>query len=57
MGIKECLVYLTMMTDSGYTQTYTTTVMLNLDESVEDQVFSLFPDAYDFSWVECSEVA
>ena len=51
-NIKECVVYVWTYSDNGNRLTCMDTMMLNLDESVEDQIYKRFPDIEGFSWYE-----
>ena len=62
LGIKkevqkvECLIQLINYDDEGQRYTYNTIMMLDLDSSVEAQIFSQYPEAENFVWVETKEL-
>ena len=48
----ECVVILKFVDFSGKESTLITDMNLNLDDSVEDQIYEMYPNVKDFKWVE-----
>lgn len=59
LGIKkepdnktDCVVILFFEDFKGNKSTLITDMKLDIDESIEDQIYSMYPNVMDFKWVE-----
>jgi len=48
----DCVVILIFEDFKGNRSTLITDMKLNLDDSVENQIYSMYPNVIDFKWVE-----
>jgi len=52
MNKQECFVIYTLKTNENTTEIKQTTLILDLDESIEDQLYDRFPNLVDWKWEE-----
>ena len=50
MDMRECFVIYTLKLDENTTQVKQTTLVLNIDDSIEDQLNDRFPNLVDWKW-------
>ena len=52
MNKQECFVIYTLKINENTTEVKQTTLILDLDESIEDQLYDRFPNLVDWKWEE-----
>ena len=52
MNKQECFVIYTLKINENTTEIKQTTLILDLDESIEDQLYDRFPNLVDWKWEE-----
>ena len=50
MDMKECFVIYTLKLDEKTTRVKQTTLILDIDDSIEDQLYDRFPNLVDWKW-------
>ena len=50
MDMKECFVIYTLKIDENTTQVKQTTLVLDIDDSIEDQLYDRYPNLVDWKW-------
>lgn len=50
MDMRECFVIYTLMTGENTTQIKQTTLVLDIDASIEDQLRQRYPNLVDWKW-------
>ena len=52
MNKQECFIIYTLKINENTTEIKQTTLVLDLDESIEDQLYDRFPNLVDWKWEE-----
>ena len=52
MNKQECFIIYTLKINENTTEIKQTTLILDLDESIEDQLYDRFPNLVDWKWEE-----
>ena len=50
MDMKECFVIYTLKIDVNTTQVKQATLVLDIDDSIEDQLYARYPNLVDWKW-------
>ena len=50
MDMRECFVIYTLAIDENTTQVKQTTLVLDIDGSIEDQLYDRYPNLVDWKW-------
>lgn len=50
MDKRECFVIYTLKIDENTTQVKQTTLVLDIDDSIEDQLYDRYPNLVDWKW-------
>ena len=50
MDMRECFVIYTLKIDENTTQVKQTILVLDIDDSIEDQLYDRFPDLVNWKW-------
>ena len=50
MDKRECFVICTLKTGENTTQIKQTTLVLDIDDSIEDQLYDRYPNLVDWKW-------
>ena len=50
MNMRECFIVYTLKIDENTTQVKQTTLVLDINDSIEDQLYDRYPSLVDWQW-------